>query len=168
MLDFDITYDATGTPQKLTTSITGKALLSIAALNKGTAFLADERQAFGLQGKLPNRIETLEEQIARAYVQYTSHASQIDRNAYLNDLLNNNQVLFYKLISLHLPEMLPTIYTPIVGNAVRLFHKKFMEPRGLYIAYTDQDQIEMILKNRTNPEIDLLVVSDGEGILGIG
>ena len=168
MLDFEITYDNKGVPTTLTTSITGKALLSISALNKGTAFSADERSALGLQGKLPNRIETLEEQVERAYVQYSAHESQIDRNAYLNHLLNNNQVLFYKLISLHLPEMLPTIYTPIVGNAVQLFHKRFMEPRGLYIAYTDQDQIEMILKNRTNPEIDLLVVSDGEGILGIG
>src|SRR5690606_6597466 len=77
-------------------------------------------------------------------------------------------VLFYRLIKDHLEEMLPTIYTPIVGNAVKSFHRKFTQPRGLYISYSDRDHIEEILDNRTNPSVDLIVVSDGEGVLGIG
>lgn len=167
MLDIKITKDAHG-HEVLETPIHGKALLTIPQLNKGTAFTIEERHAFGLIGKLPSRVETLEEQIARAYQQYHAFDEQINRNVYLNYLLNNNHILFYRLVKAHIKEMLPTIYTPIVGNAVMAFNKKFMQPRGLYISYEDQDHIEEILANRTNPDVKLIVVSDGEGVLGIG
>ncbi len=152
----------------LLTSISGKALLTIPQLNKGTAFSEQERIDFGLIGKLPPRIETLEEQVARAYLQYCSQENEILKNNYLTYLLNVNQVLFYKLISVYTEEMLPKIYTPVVGNAVEQFSQRFFQPRGLYICYEDQDQIETILNNRSNPNIELIVVSDGEGVLGIG
>ncbi len=167
MLEFIIKKDPNG-DSYIETSMSGKALLSISQLNKGTAFSKEERHAFGLTGKLPNKVETLEEQVDRVYTQYNAFQEPINRNVYLNQLLNANQVLFYRLITDHLEEMLPTIYTPIVGNAVKLFNKKYMHPRGLYISYLDRDNIEEILDNRSNPDIRLIVVSDGEGVLGIG
>ncbi len=167
MLDFKIVEKNDG-EKELHTSISGKALLTIPQLNKGTAFSRAERQTFGLTGKLPCNIECLDEQVKRAYVQYKSYDEQINRNIHLNSILNTNQVLFYRLVKNHIEEMLPTIYTPIVGNAVKVFNKKFMQPRGLYISYDDQDRIEEILDNRSNPDIKLIVVSDGEGVLGIG
>ena len=150
------------------TSTTGKSLLSIAQLNKGTAFSQNEREQLGLLGKLPPQVETLEEQADRCYLQYKNFDNQLNRNIFLNQLLNNNQVLFYYLVNKHLQEMLPTIYTPIVGNAVQSYHKRFQQPRGLYISYEDRYRIEEILDNRTNPNIELIVTSDGEGVLGIG
>ena len=167
MLDISFKIDDDG-QEYLETSITGKALLSISQLNKGTAFTERERHQFGLIGKLPSRVETLEDQVARAYIQYHSFNEQINRNVHLNYLLNNNQVLFYRLVKNHIKEILPTIYTPIVGNAVTSFNKRFMQPRGLYISYEDRDRIEEILDNRTNHDVKLIVVSDGEGVLGIG
>jgi len=152
----------------LETAIYGKALLSISQLNKGTAFTQEERINFNLLGKLPSQVETLEEQIKRVYLQYHSCHDLLSKNTFLNQVLNHNQVLFYRLVQEHIDEMLPTIYTPIVGNAVQAFNKKYVSPRGLYICYQDQDRIEEILDNRTNPEVDLIVVSDGEGVLGIG
>ena len=167
MLDFKIIRDP-NEEKILLTSIYGKALLTIPQLNKGTAFTERERLEFGLIGKLPSHVETLEEQVARAYLQYGSYETEIQKNSYLNYLLNVNQVLFYKLISLYTAEMLPKIYTPVVGDAVEQFSQRFFQPRGLYISYEDQDRIELILNNRSNPDIRLIVVSDGEGVLGIG
>lgn len=167
MLNFKVIRNAEG-EKTLLTPIYGKALLTIPQLNKGTAFTEQERLEFGLIGKLPPHVETLEEQIARAHLQYLSHETEIQKNIYLNYLLNVNQVLFYKLISIYTEEMLPKIYTPVVGDAVEQFSQRFFQPRGLYISYEDQDRIEAILNNRSNPNIQLIVVSDGEGVLGIG
>lgn len=166
MIHYSIQQD--GDDATLLTNLHGKALLSIAQLNKGTAFSKQERELFGLIGKLPARIETLDEQVDRAYQQYCNYQKLENKNTYLNHLLDTNQTLFYKLVSQHLQEMLPTLYTPIVGTTVTHYHQRFMTPRGLYIAHTDQDQIETILDNRTNSEIKLIVVSDGESVLGIG
>jgi len=167
MLDFKIKKDSEGVAY-LETSISGKALLTIPQLNKGTAFTIEERDAFHLTGKLPPVVQTLEEQIQRAYLQYKSFDKQLNRNIQLHHLLNTNHILFYSLVKKYIEEMLPTIYTPIVGNAVQIFNKKFLHPRGIYISFEDQDRIEMILDNRSNPDIDLIVTSDGEGVLGIG
>ncbi len=166
MLNFRIKKE--GNEKTLETSIYGKALLTLSPLNKGTAFTQEERRVFNLMGKLPATIETLDEQIKRVYLQYSACKDQLAKNTYLNDILHHNQVLFYRLVEAHLEEMLPTIYTPIVGNAVQAFSKKYMNPRGLYISFQDQDHIEEILDNRTNPDVDIIVASDGEGVLGIG
>ena len=168
MLDFKINRDKKTSELFIETSISGKLLLTTPQLNKGTAFTQDERKAFGLLGKLPNRVESLDEQVKRAYLQYASYTSRLQQNIYLNNLHDKNQVLFYKLVSRHLAEMLPTIYTPIVGTAVKYFSREFRQPRGLYIAYSDINHIDEIINNRSNPEIDLIVVTDGEGVLGIG
>lgn len=168
MLNFKEKYDSQTQEKYIETSLTGKPLMTTPQLNKSTAFSYQERLDFGLLGKLPARIETLEEQVKRAYAQYLSYENKLKRNIYLNNLHDTNQVLFYKLVGEYLEEMLPTLYTPIVGTAVKEFSSKFRQPRGLYIAYHDQDYMEAMLDNRSNPEIDLIVVTDGEGVLGIG
>ncbi|MGB6976152.1 MAG: NAD-dependent malic enzyme, partial [Gammaproteobacteria bacterium] len=123
---------------------------------------------FGLKGKLPVQIETLQEQVMRAYLQYQAYQTELKRNIYLNNLHDRNHVLFYKMLKDHIVEMLPTIYTPIVGAAVKEFSREFRSARGLYITYRDQEFIEEILDNRSNPQIDVIVVTDGERVLGIG
>ncbi|CEK10971.1 NAD-dependent malic enzyme [Legionella hackeliae] len=168
MLDFKVVRDEQTGELIMETSICGKPLLTIPQLNKSTAFTQEERRAFGLLGKLPHRVETLDEQVKRAYLQYSSYSSRLQQNIYLNNLHDKNQVLFYRLISKHLGEMLPTIYTPIVGTAVKRYSHEYRQPRGLYIAHSDKNQIEEIINNRSNPDIELIVVTDGEGVLGIG
>lgn len=167
MLNYELKTDQEG-HSYIVTNITGKALLTIPQLNKGTAFSLEERRSFDLIGKLPVRVETLNEQVHRVFHQFSSYDEPINQNIFLNHLLNTNQTLFYKLISDHLKEMLPVVYTPIVGNAVEQFHKKFTQPRGLYISYEEIDYVDEILDNRSNPDVDLIVISDGEGVLGIG
>ncbi|MBS0350399.1 MAG: NAD-dependent malic enzyme [Proteobacteria bacterium] len=167
MLNFKVIRDQKG-EKVLLTPIYGKALLTIPQLNKGTAFTEQERLEFGLIGKLPPHVETLEGQVKRAHLQYLTHDTEIQKNIYLNYLLNVNQVLFYRLISQYTAEMLPKIYTPVVGSAVEQFSQRYFQSRGLYISFEDQDRIELILNNRSNPNINLIVVSDGEGVLGIG
>ena len=168
MLNFKISNDEQTREPFIETNLNGKSLLTIPQLNKGTAFTQEERRNFGLLGKLPYRIETLDEQVERAYLQFLSYKTRLQQNIYLNNLNDKNQVLFYKLISQYLDEMLPIIYTPIVGTAVKRFSHEYRQPRGLYIAYTDIHLIDEIITNRSNPEIDLIVVTDGEGVLGIG
>lgn len=168
MLDFKICRDDKTGEQFIETSLSGKPLLTTPQLNKGTAFTHEERREFGLLGKLPHRVETLDEQVKRAYLQCASYNSRLKQNIYLNDVHDRNQVLFYKLVSRHLAEMLPIIYTPIVGTAVKRFSHEYRQPRGLYVPHTDKHLLDELLNNRSNPEIDLIVVTDGEGVLGIG
>lgn len=168
MLDFNLIRDEATSELQIETSIWGKSLLTIPQLNKGTAFTQEERKNFGLLGKLPHRVETLDEQVKRAYLQYASYQSRLQQNIYLNNLHDKNQILFYKLVSRYLAEMLPTIYTPIVGTAVKRFSHEYRQPRGLYITHSDKNQLDEIINNRSNPEIDVIVVTDGEGVLGIG
>ena len=123
MLDFKLIKDSKSGTEYIETSLFGKLLLSATALNKGTAFTAQERLEFDLLGKLPEQIETLEEQARRAYLQYSSYATMLQRHIYLNNLHDKNQVLFYKLVSEHLAEILPCIYTPIVGTAVKQYSR---------------------------------------------
>lgn len=141
MLDIVFKTDKHGN-YYLETGSTGKALLTIPQLNKGTAFTQVERNIFKLKGKLPNRVETLEDQVTRAYLQYKSFNMQINRNFYLNHLLDTNQVLFHRLVKDHLQEMLPTIYTPIVSNAVRVLINDLCIPA----VYTFLTKTEIKLK----------------------
>lgn len=168
MLDFKLTDDEDNGGKIIETSLRGKPLLTTPQLNKGTAFTLEERHSFGLVGKLPLRVETLDEQVTRAYLQFNAYKSNLKRNIYLNNLHDKSQTIFYKLVSKHLSEMLPTIYTPIVGTAVKKYSHEYRQPRGLYIAYPERAHINDILDNRSNPDIKLIVVTDGEGVLGIG
>lgn len=168
MLDFNIVTDDETSELYLETSLSGKPLLTTAQLNKGSAFTEEERHTFKLLGKLPYRVETLDEQVARAYHQYHQYTTPFHKNIYLNALHDRNQVIFYRLVSQHLKEMLPIIYTPTVGTSVQKYSHEFRQPRGLFLSYPHRNHMEEILKNRSNPKIELIVVTDGEGVLGIG
>lgn len=168
MLLYELHQDPVTNKEWIETDLHGKALLVTYLLNKGTAFTYEERCALGLLGKLPAKIETLDEQIVRAYHQYKKYRSDLQKHIYLNNLHDKNEVLFYKLVSEHLVEMIPILYTPSVGKAVKAFSHEFRQPRGLFISYNDQDNIDLILENRTHPELSVIVVTDGERVLGIG
>lgn len=146
----------------------GQGLLTTPKLNKGSAFNQDERKNFRLRGKLPYAIETLEHQVTRIYQQFLKKGNDLQKHVYLRSLHDTNETLFYKLVSQHLAEMLPIIYTPTIGKAVEQFSHEFRRPRGLYIAYPDRGDIDEIIENRLNPEVDIIVMTDGEGVLGIG
>jgi malate dehydrogenase (oxaloacetate-decarboxylating) len=168
MLDFQIIQDPKTKTSYIQTSLSGKPLLTTPQLNKGSAFTTEERQIFGLKGKLPEHIETIEEQAQRGYLQFKSYETDLQKNVYLNHLHNTNQVLFYKLVETHESEMIPILYTPTVGTAVKKFSLEFQQARGLYITYEQRYEIEEMLDNRSNPDIDIIVASDGGGVLGIG
>lgn len=157
-----------GEIQYIETSLTGQDLLTTAKLNKGTAFTQEERAELRLLGKLPHHVETLDEQADRLYLQYIKKDTNLQKNIYLRSLHNHNETLFYKLLSKNLKEMLPVIYTPTVGEMVEEFSREFRRPRGLYISYPDRHRIDEILESRLNPVIDLIVMTDGEAVLGIG
>jgi malate dehydrogenase (oxaloacetate-decarboxylating) len=168
MLLYELHQDPMTGEEWIETDLKGKALLVTYLLNKGTAFTSAERYALRLLGKLPSKIETLDEQIVRAYHQYKKYKSDLQKHIYLNNLHDKNEVLFYKLVSDHLVEMIPILYTPSVGQAVKAFSHEFRQPRGLFISYQDQDNMDLILENRTHPELAVIVVTDGERVLGIG
>jgi len=168
MLRYTLKSNSATGEEWIETPLRGKELLATPWFNKGSAFTLEERQNLGLLGKLPASVETLEQQVARAYRQYGRFQSTIERNIYLNTLHETNQTLFYKLVNDHLPELLPMIYTPVISDAVQQYSQEFRRPRGLYIAYPDINNIEAILDNRTHPDIKVIVATDGEGVLGIG
>ena len=150
------------------TSISGKELLTLPALNKGTAFTSAEREAFGLLGKLPYQVESIEEQKARAYEQYCAKRTAMERHNFLLTLHNVNETLFFRLVRDNLGEMLPIVYTPTVGEAVKQYSHNFLRARGLYISYPERHKMKQIIANRTNSDVDVIVASDAEGVLGIG
>ncbi len=152
----------------LPAALHGARLLSTPAFNKGTAFSIEERFRFGLHGLLPPYVETLEEQVARAYTAYLAYEKPLNRHIYLRALQDNNEVLFYRLLLDHIEEMMPIVYTPIVAEACRHFSHIYRRPRGLFISYPLRDSIPELLRNRPHPEVDVIVVTDGERILGIG
>lgn len=168
MYKYKVVKDSEGKVKHIETSLTGTALLNFPTLNKGNAFSFAERRAFGLLGKLPDYVSTLEEQVENCYIQYCNIQNDLARHIYLTSLLDRNEVLFYKLVNKYLIEMLPIVYTPTVGLAVEKYSSEFRRPRGLYIAYPDQEYMDEILENSTNHEVDLILVTDGEGVLGIG
>src|SRR6266550_8954964 len=155
-------------PTRLAAHLRGRALLETPALNKGTAFTLLERQALGLDGLLPPAVETVEEQAFRAYKAYLRKPDDWERHIYLRQLQDTNEVLFYRLLLDHIEEMLPIVYTPVVAEACQEFSHIYRRPRGLIISYPLRDQIESLLRNRPNKEVSVIVVTDGERILGIG
>ncbi|MCW5588505.1 MAG: NAD-dependent malic enzyme [Legionellales bacterium] len=168
MRTFKEIRDTQGNVTHIETTLTGSNLLNTAKLNKGNAFSIEERIEFNLEGKLPLHVETLEQQSRRFYAQYLEQAKNIQKNIFLNALRDSNETLFYHLVGKHIKEMLPILYTPTVGEAVERFSLEMRKPRGLYISYPSINMVDSILDNRLNPEVDLIVVTDGEGILGIG
>jgi malate dehydrogenase (oxaloacetate-decarboxylating) len=146
----------------------GPALLETPLLNKGSAFSREERAAFNLTGLLPPRYETIEEQAARAYMQYSSFEEPINKHIYLRVVQDNNETLFHRLLQNHLEEMLPIIYTPTVGDACERFSDIYRSARGLFISYSDRDQLDDVLRSATKKKVKVIVVTDGERVLGLG
>jgi malate dehydrogenase (oxaloacetate-decarboxylating) len=146
----------------------GIELLNYPGLNKGTAFTEEERRQFGLNGLLPPHVESLEEQVVRAYEAYKRKGDDLERHIYLRALQDTNEVLFYRLLLEHIEEMTPMVYTPAVALACQQFSHIYRRPRGLFIPYPLRESIPVLLQNRPNREIDVIVVTDGERILGIG
>jgi malate dehydrogenase (oxaloacetate-decarboxylating) len=156
------------TTVRISDGLRGMDLLDTPLWNKGTAFSERERDAFGLYGLLPPYVETLDEQANRAYEAYQAYENDLERHIYLRSLQDSNETLFYRLMLDHAVEMLPIVYTPTVGLACQQFSHIYRRPRGLAISYPGKDRIEQILRNRPNPEVDVIVVTDGERILGLG
>src|SRR6266436_3866460 len=146
----------------------GMDLLDTPTLNKGTAFTEQERTEFGLQGLLPPHVETLDEQVVRAYEAFRRKDEDLERHIYLRALQDTNEVLFYRLLVDHIEEMTPLVYTPTVATAIEQFSHIYRRARGLFIPYPLRDSIPQLLRNRPNKDVDVIVVTDGERILGIG
>lgn len=146
----------------------GPALLESPLLNKGSAFSERERQQFNLEGLLPYKIETIDEQKSRAYQQLCAFQSDIDKHIYLRNMLDTNETLYFRLVIDHLEEIMPLIYTPTVGLACQQFSKMYRRKRGLYIAYPDRERVDEMLQNATKQNVKVIVVTDGERILGLG
>ncbi|KAH8719132.1 hypothetical protein GQ44DRAFT_751741 [Phaeosphaeriaceae sp. PMI808] len=158
---------STSGPQE--TSLTGNALLRTPYFNKGSAFTKEERDTFKLHGLLPSNIQTLDEQVKRAYTQYSSRPNDLAKNTFMTSLKEQNEVLYYRLILDHLKEMFSVIYTPTEGDAIADYSKLFRRPEGCFLNMGDMDRVEDDIKQWGDPEdIDVIAVSDGEQILGIG
>ncbi|QOL27258.1 NAD-dependent malic enzyme [Thalassotalea sp. LPB0316] len=146
----------------------GPTLIETPLLNKGSAFTKEEREHFNLAGLLPPRYETIEEQVSRAYMQYSSFHTDLNKHIYLRSIQDNNETLYYRLVQAHLEEMMPIIYTPTVGDACEQFSDIYRSSRGLFISYEDRHNLDDILRNATKNKVKVIVVTDGERILGLG
>ncbi len=146
----------------------GHALLDNPFRTKGTAFSEEERSEYGLLGLLPPQVESLEQQTARAWEAFQSRATALDKHIYLRALQDTNEVLYYRLLLDHVEETMPIVYTPTVAQACEQFSHIYRRPRGLFVSYPLRDRIPEILANRYGKDIDVIVVTDGGRILGIG
>ncbi len=152
----------------LEVSLTGKMLLENPLLNKGSFFPEDERREFHLLGLLPPHIAPLEVQLARTYESFHRKDDDLERYIFLASLQDRNEILFYHLLSKHIEEMSPIVYTPVVGLACQNYSHVYRRPRGLYLSYPYKDELETLLQHAPFKDIDVIVVTDGERILGLG
>ena len=148
----------------------GFSVLGTPMLNRGTAFTPDERRALGLVGLLPQGVSTIDGQLRRVHAQYQRQPDDLARNVYLANLRDRNEVLFYRLLSEHLGDMLPIVYTPTVGKAIERYSHEYRRPRGVFLSVDHPDLIEESFRDYGlgADDVDLIVATDAEGILGIG
>lgn len=146
----------------------GPVLMATPLLNKGSGFTFEERKEFNLEGLLPEATETIQEQVERAYRQYQAFESDMDKHIYLRNIQDTNETLFYRLVQNHISEMMPIIYTPTVGAACENFSNIYRRGRGLFISYPNRDRIDDLVNNATSQNVKVIVVTDGERILGLG
>ena len=165
-------YELTRTPEGMVARISarGSAVLASPAINRGTAFTHEQRRQLGLVGLLPEGVTTIDGQLRRTYQQYQAQTSDLRKWVYLANLRDRNEVLFYRLLTEHIAEMMPIVYTPTVGLVIERFSHEFRRPRGVFLSVDHPEDVETALRNtRRGPEdVDLLVATDSEGILGIG
>ena len=149
-------------------SLTGTELLNDRTLNKSTAFSYEEREAFQLDGLLPPRVQTFEDQLNRVYDGFRNASTDIEKYLFLRALQDRNETLFYALLSRHIEEMTPIIYTPTVGKACQEFSHRYQKARGLYITEDNVDNMDELARHFTGKDIKIIVVTDSQGILGLG
>jgi malate dehydrogenase (oxaloacetate-decarboxylating) len=155
-------------PESLELSTTGQLLLDDPLLNKGSAFPESERRELGLLGLLPLHSSTVAEQLARTYENFQRKENDLERYIFLAALQDRNETLFYRFLQEHIAEMMPIIYTPTVGEGCRQYSHVFRRPRGLYISYPYREEIRSVLDNAPAKDVQVIVVTDGERILGLG
>ncbi|HIA7953047.1 NAD-dependent malic enzyme [Legionella pneumophila] len=147
----------------------GMDLLRDPVLNKGTAFSLQERDEFALHGLIPTTVETLEQQVIRCLDAYSAKENPLEKHIYLRALQDRNEVLFYRFIIDNLVDILPIIYTPVVGQACEMFSHIYRQPRGVFLSYPERDKLDSIIQNiASTRSIKVIVVTDGERILGLG
>jgi malate dehydrogenase (oxaloacetate-decarboxylating) len=168
MKKFTIQVDPMTGDKYVNVPFTGQQLVEHPIYNKGSAFTEQEREQLGLYGILPRHSSTMEEQVKRVYENYSKKTSPIEKFIFLLGLLDRNETLFYRLVLDNAEEMLPIVYTPTVGEAAKTFSHMFRRPRGLYIPADQMHNIDTILGNAPFSNVNLIVVTDGERILGLG
>jgi malate dehydrogenase (oxaloacetate-decarboxylating) len=153
---------------QIKTSLSSQALIQNPKLNKGTAFTKKERDELNLHGFLPTAVSNLTDQVRRRYARFSSLGTNIEKSLFLSELQNTNEVLFYKLVSEHVKEMLPLVYTPTVGDMSQQFSELHSQHRGLYLSLDIEDKMDDIFSHLDSKDIEVVVVTDGERILGLG
>jgi malate dehydrogenase (oxaloacetate-decarboxylating) len=167
-MNFTIRIDAATGRSYIATPSTGKALLVNPFTNKGMSFSLEERRELRLDGLLPPQVATLDQQLARNYENFCAKPTNLERFVFLAALQDRNETLFHRLCLEHIEEMVPIVYTPTVGEACQQFSHIYRRPRGLYISYDHRDDIEHLLRNSDITDPSVIVVTDGERILGLG
>jgi hypothetical protein len=160
--------DPTASQDYVEVDIDGPRLLDHPILSKGTAFSAHERDAFQLRGLLPPRVSTLEHQKVRALANFDRKENDLERYIHLISLLDRNETLFYRLLVDQIEQLLPIVYTPTVGQACQEFGRIYRRNRGLYLTPEDTDRMDRVLANWPYDDVKIIVVTDGERILGLG
>jgi malate dehydrogenase (oxaloacetate-decarboxylating) len=146
----------------------GQAVLFDALTTKGTAFSEAERRKRGLLGLLPTAVKTQDEQAAHCWHEFSTRRDDLDKHIYLRALQDRNETLFYRVLQDHIPESLPIVYTPTVGEACERFSEIYRRPRGLFVSYPEREHLDEVLQNRPQHDVDVIVVTDGQRILGLG
>lgn len=154
-------------PQTVKTPLRGRSLVESPLHNKGTAFTERERIELGLVGLLPPHVESLAEQAERAYDAFSVKASNIEKHIFLRQLQDENETLFYRLMLNHIAEMMPIVYTPVVGEACEKFSHIYRRPRGIFVSYPERKLMDEVFRQVTQ-DVEVIVVTDGERILGLG
>ncbi|AVW04347.1 NAD-dependent malic enzyme [Lactiplantibacillus plantarum] len=149
---------------------TASEILNNPFLNKGTAFTKEERQALGLTGTLPSKVQTIDEQATQAYAQFKSKPSRLEQRIFLMNLFNENRTLFFHLMDEHVVEFMPIVYDPVVADSIEQYNELFLDPQNAaFVSVDAPEDIEATLKNAADGrDIRLVVVTDAEGILGMG
>src|SRR3954471_4846502 len=155
-------------PSEVMTPLAGYQLLGDSFLNKGTAFTESERDDFELHGLLPSRVASLDEQVSRRLQALRGFSTDLERYAFLRELQDTNETVFYALLTRSIEELLPIAYTPTVGAGCQHFSRLFRKPRGLFLSLQHRKRIKQILSNPQFDRTEVIVVSDGERILGLG
>jgi malate dehydrogenase (oxaloacetate-decarboxylating) len=165
---FSIRIDPATGQRYMAVAAKGRGLLLNALTNKGSAFSRREREELDLEGLLPPGVCTIQQQMERTYESFQAKPTSLEKFIYLSSLQDRNETLFYRLVLEHIDEMMPIVYTPVVGEACQKFSHIYRRGRGLYIAFEQRSSIETILHNAGIPDPSVIVVTDGERILGLG